>query len=68
MKDPAASGGESDPSERPEAQSPIIQKNRNRNEQASGRPIETGKKVTGIERNRDQRPRTILMGKVANII
>jgi hypothetical protein len=36
----AESGGESDPSERPEAQSPIIQKNRKWNEQASGRPIE----------------------------
>jgi hypothetical protein len=36
----AASGGESDPSERPEARSPIIQKNWNQNEQASGRPIE----------------------------
>jgi hypothetical protein len=36
----AASGGESDPSERPEARSPIIQKNWNQNERASGRPIE----------------------------
>jgi hypothetical protein len=32
--------GESDPSERPEARSPIIRKNWNQNEQASGRPIE----------------------------
>ena len=36
----APSGRESDSSERPEAQSPIIQKNRYQNEQASGRPIE----------------------------
>jgi len=35
----AASGGEFDPSERPEAQYPIIRKNREWNEQASGRPI-----------------------------
>jgi hypothetical protein len=41
-----ASGGESDLSERPEAQSPIIQKNWNQNEQASGRPIKT--KMYGI--------------------
>jgi hypothetical protein len=54
LKDPAASsgvsqetwmmdtanGGKSDSSERPEAQSPIIQKNWNENDQASGRPIE----------------------------
>jgi hypothetical protein len=33
--------GKSDPSERPEARSPIIQKNWNQNEQASGRPIES---------------------------
>jgi hypothetical protein len=53
MKDPAAplrgikllyafllkAGGEYDPSERPEAQSPIIQENRDQNDQASGRPI-----------------------------
>jgi hypothetical protein len=36
----AASGGESNPSERPEAQSPIIQKNWNQNDKASGRPID----------------------------
>ncbi len=35
-----ASGGESDPSERPQAQSPIIQKNWNQNDQASGRPTD----------------------------
>jgi hypothetical protein len=54
MKDPAANGrisqenwmmdagnsGETDPSERPEAQYPIIQKNWTLNEQASGRPID----------------------------
>jgi hypothetical protein len=39
----AASGGESDPSERPEAQSSIIQKNSNENDQASGRPIDDGR-------------------------
>ncbi len=36
----AESGGGSNSSERPEAQSPIIQKKLNQNDQASGRPIE----------------------------
>ncbi len=40
---PHRGAGEFDPSERPEAQSPIIQKNWAQNDQASGRPIQVKK-------------------------
>jgi MtfA peptidase len=49
----AAAGGESDSSERPEAQSLIIQKNRNNNDQASGRPNEPDRPLLGFLKKRN---------------